>query len=216
MSIDRLARSICALLLLSGVSQAALITNGSFEDTTGLSGGGSFFTGVPNGWTFTNDAVQLLTASIPTAPSGFDGNLYVEVFTSSDDFGTLSQTISGLIVGQVYEVSFLWGNRGTTPAQAFDFDIEIGGSTFSRTGSGLVNMTPGLITFTAASVSHSLNLTFNDPGSSTVTGGALDAFVINQVSAPVPEPSTLAMFGLGAIGLVARRPRKKRAAEASL
>ena len=85
-------------------SAAPILVNGSFEDTTGLAGSGDFFDGVPIGWSFTGNIVQLLTSAVPTAPSGIDGNLYVE-FNGDDalsSFGTLSQSVTGLTVGQEY------------------------------------------------------------------------------------------------------------------
>jgi len=192
-------------------SAAPVLVNGSFEDTTGLADSGTFFDGVPIGWSFTGTGVQLLTSSIAIAPSGIDGNLYVE--STGDDalssFGTLSQSVTGLTVGQKYEVAFLWGNRGAPGDDAYDFAVEMGGATFSRAGSGLVNLTAGSIQFIASLSTEELKIIFNDPGAPTLTDGALDAFEIHAVS-DVPEPSSMVLLSLGVAGLGARFGRKIR------
>ena len=192
-------------------SAAPILVNGSFEDTTGLVGGGDFFDGVPIGWSFTGNIVQVLTNAVPTAPSGIDGNLYVE-FNGDDalsSFGTLSQSVTGLTVGQKYEVAFLWGNRGVPGDDAYDFAVEMGGATFSRAGSGLVNLTAGSIQFIASLSTEELRIIFNDPGGPTLTDGALDAFEIHPVS-DVPEPSSMVLLSLGVAGFGVHFGRKVR------
>ena len=188
---------------------APIIVNGSFEDTTGLTDNIDFFDGVPIGWSFTGNIVQLLTSSITDAPSGIDGDLYLEINDSGEPgpFGTLSQSVTGLTVGQEYEVAFLWGNRGSFPNDSYDFTVAMGGATFSRSGSGLVNLTAASIQFLASSSTEELRIIFNDPGVSTVTGGGLDAFEIQAVDA-VPEPSTTALLSLSAAGFAVYRRRR--------
>ena len=82
--------------------------------------------------------------SPPFAPSGVDGDWYVEIFRNPD-FGTLSQTVTGLEIGQEYELSFLWGNR----TRGYDFTVEMGGSSFNASGTGLVDMIAKSFSFVA-------------------------------------------------------------------
>lgn len=196
-----LSASVFALIcLLAGNVNAATIVNGSFEDLTGLSG----FDGVPVGWTFTGTQVQVLNSSV-YGPSGADGFYYVEIYNSSD-LGTLSQTVTGLTVGQEYKLSFLWGNR----LNPFDITVEMGGSSFNQSGTGVISMTPASFFFTAASTSVPLNITWN---TGTDVSGALDAFVLTGPESVVPLPASLPLFatGLGAMGLVGWRRNKKMA-----
>ena len=174
------------------------IANGSFENTSGpdlapVNGSSSNFIGVPVDWMWTPGAntpaappteVQLLDSSIGVSPSGIDGSFYLELHRTPDT-GTLSQTVTSLIVGEEYEVSFLWGNRGEpTFGDDYNFTVEMGDSAFSRDGSDKLDFSVGSITFTAAATSDDLNITFNDllATGGTETGGALDNFVIRQVS----------------------------------
>jgi hypothetical protein len=175
----------------SAVANAFSIVNGSFEDITGMSDLGTFANGVPPGWSFTGTEVQALQ-SPPFAPSGVDGSYFIEIL-SSPLVGTLSQTVMALTIGQEYELSFLWGNR----VGGYDFTIEMGGSSFSESGSGIVNMIADSFTFTATATSEDLNLTWHDSAAVTHCGGALDAFVLT------PEPTTALLLAAGLAGLAA-------------
>ena len=106
------------------------IVNSSFEDISGMTDFGSFADGVPTGWSFTGTEVQALK-SPPYTPSGVDGSYYIEIY-KSPDFGTLSQSVPGLVIGQQYELSFLWGNR----MNGYDFTVEMSGSSFGASGYG--------------------------------------------------------------------------------
>lgn len=126
-----------ALLAFSPIVNAQTIINGSFEDTSGMTGSINFM-GVPIGWTYT-DASGFTAPHIPTVqainkdwsssattitsayyPENVDGNYYMEgtgklssPYDDTDDWsqGTLWQDVSGLTVGQEYRLDFLWGNR---------------------------------------------------------------------------------------------------------
>jgi hypothetical protein len=103
----------------------------------------SNFDGVPVGWSFSGNQVQILK-SPPFAPSGVDGENYLEMYNTAD-LGTLSQDVTGLVAGQPYKLSFLWGNR----TSAFDITISMGGSSFNESGDGLIAMTIASLIFTA-------------------------------------------------------------------
>lgn len=188
-----------AFIGFSAGVNAVTIVNNSFEDITGMNDNGTFANGVPAGWSFTGTKVQALQ-SPPNDPSGVDGSYFIEIFNSSD-LGTLSQNITGLTVGQEYELSFLWGNR----TLGYDFKVEMDGSSFSQSGTGLVNMIAESFTFTATATNGDLNITWNECGVGCVSGGALDAFVLNEV----PIPPALWLFGSGLLGMIGIARRKK-------
>ena len=101
------------------------------------------------------------------------------------------------MIGQQYELSFLWGNR----MRGYDFTVEMGGSSFGASGAGLVDMIPESFAFTATSTVENLNIIWHDSGEDSVSGGALDAFVLEVI----PEPATLSLFTLGSLTLLRRR-----------
>ena len=193
-----------ATLGLSSVN-AQTIINGDFEDAPGT----LQLATVPNGWTATvtgtdPDLVDIITPSTAFTPAGATG-LYVEVhdFGSS---GTLSQDVGGFIIGQTYELTFDWGNRGPNagndPAFDFNFLVSAGNGSFSAIGNGLVDFREESFLFTAASTTETIAITFNGGGQ---TGGAFDNFSVAQVA--VPEPSSALLLGLSALGFFSRRKR---------
>ncbi len=197
----RVLAGLFALALTVSMSNVNAITivNGSFEDITGMTDNGSYANGIPTGWSYTGTTLQALK-SPPFSPSGVDGDYYIEIY-SSPDFGTLSQIVTGLTIGQEYELSFLWGNR----MLGYDFTIEMGGSSFNESGTDLVNMIAESFAFTATAMSEDLNLTWNDSGLDSVSGGALDAFVLTETGPSIPEPTTLLLMGFGLAGIGYRR-----------
>ena len=191
-----------ALVAYAAPSSAITIVNGSFEDISGMVDSGDYANGTPNGWTFTGLEVQILK-SPPFAPTGVDGERYVEM-SGGTDWGVLSQVVTGLTVGHDYELSFLWGNRQS----AFNMTVEMGGQSFATSGTGVANMTAQTLQFTAANTSETLALEWLTPNG---VSGALDAFELIDLDAAqveIPAPPNLAILGLGLAGLVAIRRKR--------
>ena len=193
--------TLTSVMALTGAANSQTVTNGSFEanGTTTTSGVNA------NNWSWSGGAIgfDLVNKSHTGSPSGVTGDMYLEAYDSTS-LGTLSQAVSGFVIGEAYTLSFDWGNR-IQGADAYDFSVGIGGQVFSQTGSGLVNMTNESLSFTAGATTETISISFNDPGVYSNTIGALDNFVITPLT--VPEPSSTALLGLGALGLLIRRKR---------
>ncbi len=212
--------NILLLASLPTLASAQTVVNGSFEDGSGMtfSSGtrGDFYSGTPAGWTFSPDptkagssVVNLIKSDYILSPAGVTGDYYLEA-GNARHAGTLSQVVSGFKLGQSYRLSFDWGNREDSNSlrNAYDFDITIAGQSFSRKGDaseGITNMSAASIFFKATSISETISIVMNDPsdGNNSATMGAFDDFQITQV----PEPSSTALLGLGALGLMLRRNR---------
>lgn len=193
-------------ITLGSVTASVTVINGGFEDTTGMTPVGNFYQGstIP-GWSFSGFTAEIATISAFGTPTGVTGTNYLEVFrTDPNGLGTLSQTVSGMTVGQDYELTFDWGNRAHIGGdQNYEFDVSIAGQSFSQFGTDPVDMTSETIPFTATSTSETIGITFYFPSSFSETDGAFDNFAINQV----PEPSSTVLIGIGGLALILKRRR---------
>lgn len=170
------------------------IINGDFEDVSGMSvTTPEVFTGIPNGWEFsrlpggTSDTVQVLDYGFVGSPVNGEGDYYLE---GHQEFaaGTLFQTLSGFSIGETYQLFFLWGNRGLTGKDEYEFAVRIADIEFARSGVGPVELRPVSLDFIATSETHQLAIDFFDPGAGeSDTMGAFDHFSIVLI----PEPCSL-------------------------
>jgi hypothetical protein len=244
-------RSILALTLASlaffGNAQAAtnLVINGDFEQTTnglgqfdyqtqavGWSSSGYNFLFSPTTvdttgtvgyygptelWGPNNGANNGLTGS-PTGGNfaGADGAFWVAPIT---------QTITGLVVGQTYELSFDWaaaqqyGYDGDTTSQ---WTASLGSQSFSTAVYNLPNhgfsgWMHETYTYTATATTEVLSFLATGTPNGLPPFALLDGVSLTATNSPaavsaVPEPETLAMMlaGLAAIGTTARRCRNTR------
>ena len=199
--------------LASGVVFAAAFQNGGFESPVLV--GSPDFTTVPTGWVKFDPTAQGLfmqvysTFGLPTLGGqgtqafGFGGNGAVS--------GDLSQTFD-TVAGTQYHVGFQY-----LVQQGFEFeDLKVSaldGATVLASNSIRFNdrawVTSGL-NFTADSSSTTLRFSDTtgavDPGFGLSTNWALDAVTVSgQDVSRVPEPSTLALAGLGLAAFLLRR-----------
>ncbi len=191
--------TLITLAALSGTALAQTIVNGDFSDTSGMtsSSGGLVFAGIPNGWTSAGGLIQVIDSALSNNPGGFSSNFIDVYYKSGPD--TLSQDVSGFIVGKQYTVSYEWGNRLIDP---YDMTISMGDGSASHIGSGITAASNNSFTFTAGAATETLSITYNHTNGNSATGLNSTNFKVTQV---VPEPSSAALLGLGGLTLILRR-----------
>lgn len=207
-------KKIAALLAIAGFAIAGqasasvnLVVNGSFENAPGLGlNSWTVYAGssLP-GWTSTSGAGIEVQSGV--AGQAADGHNLVEL--DSHNNSNMWQDIA-TVVGHEYEFSFAYSGRPGVSADSnligYSFGDIAGKITAKGTNATIWNYQP-FSTFVATSTST--RLSFWALGKSDSLGGYVDDVSITDltVPAPVPEPETYAMLGLGllAVGIARRR-----------
>jgi PEP-CTERM motif len=180
--------AFAAVLGASRPASADLIVNGSFE------------TGDFTGWTVNAGATGVVTA-------GFDGlvpedGTFFAALGNVGGLGTLSQTFN-TTAGATYELSYWLSSDGATPNE---FATQIDGVTVidqvNIPQTGYINYI-----FDFVSAGPTSTVTFFERNDPAYLG--FDNISVNGRS--VPEPSAIALFGVGAIGLVAALRKRRKA-----
>jgi PEP-CTERM motif len=223
-------------LVFNGAARADLLTDGSFENATQ----GSYFSGTitNSAWQVTSSGTNLHGVIIqPTGGSSYPadpltsgdpqaGGTQVAYFVGDTEMDTLSQTITGLQIGISYQVGFdieTPFNGRQNPGIA-TFSASVGGTTLLST---MTNQLPAPANgtdnsawvhesgnFIATSTTATFTFTFSTLGNSEAGQDVLidRVYVDTTASIATPEPASLTMLGLGALGLMGYGWRRKRKA----
>ena len=213
--------TLMALVAFAGAAQAATLVNGTFDelssDYTGLVNGYALdaipgsswdvYASIP-GWTTTNgEGIEIQKSTIVQAQSG---DYYVELDSHPGPDSNSSMAQTGYVDAGDYVLSFFYqprtnnGNDDNGIAVYFDdfLALEVSARTGDWDPAGWHEYT---LPFTIdASGIHTL--TFAAYGDENTYGGFLDTVSISgPTTPPVPEPASIALFGLGLLGVFARK-----------
>jgi len=202
-------KSLCSmgLLLAAATGQATLITDGSFESNVGLSGKGWGVFQKVGAWTAIGGAgIEVERGTIVNPQHEFQ---YVELDSHSNS--AMAQTISGLAIGQNYELTF-WYRARVNRSDDNDIvvlwgeDIDLAlNEVFSISGLQALNTKQWRqYTVSLTATDESMAVGFAAAGTSNSYGGFLDNIAMSSVSS-VAESGSLVLMALGFIGLARSR-----------
>ena len=218
------AAALTTLGLLAGTAIGSTITilNPSFENnTTPYPGYGAI-----NDWSSTDTTLTGVNAEGgPFANNGAIPNgLQVAFVQSNNNVAEgISQSLSGFVTGQTYDLSFYYNARYATYPAAADplMVVTLGSSTL--TPSGGVSVVPASASYSTTvpyyfaqylytATGSTATLTFSNVKTGLDSAGTQyndSSLLLDNVSlSSVPEPASLGLVGVGALGLLLIKRRK--------
>jgi hypothetical protein len=191
-------------------AHANLIVNGSFESPNVGNSFGIFTNGNVPGWTSNNNEMQIGNSIIAEQMPNYDGVQNLEL--NSNNFDTISQTVTGLVIGQQYQLSYGYGvrpNSGPQKENTLLNGVIVDTNSTNGISGGLGFWTTKTVFFTATATSEVLSFQAVDTsalGGNRTIGNEIDGVTLNAI----PEPASLTLVGLGALGMAAYGWRRRK------
>ncbi len=203
-----LIASALAVLIAGSFEAAAapMITNPSFEDP-GHSDANDFIVRLNGstfvtGWTVGGAGVDYFRGAVFAS----DGNYSINYVRGPNQGGSIFTTITGLTLGVTYKVSFDLIQSELSAGTALTASVDATMQTFINAAVSVYEQKDLL--FVAGGTTALLTFAGPTTGAVDAAFAHIDNVSIAEVSSSVPEPGTLALFGLGLAGLGFARRRK--------
>ena len=204
---------IAALLAVASIAVAGnafatvnLVQNGSFETAPGLTNGHWLVYGgssLPGWHTNMGAGIEVQWNAVGAA---YGGHNLVEL-DSYNNSNMWQDLVT--VAGNTYELGFAYSARPNVAINSnkISFDVADTHGTISGSGIGQAGTNWHYLTFEFTADSALTRLSFAAAGKSDSLGGFIDNVSVTDITAPVPEPETYAMLGLGllAVGFARRR-----------
>ncbi len=182
-----------------------LVADGDFSTPATLSNGswGQYSSPV-TGWTDATDSIEIGLST--TYGLGCVNSACRSMEVNDNGFDTVSQTVSGLVVGQSYNIFYDYGGRPGGGVQ--ELDVSFGGSLLTTNTGSLGAWTNEHFIVTATATSEILQF----QSVNTASLGGLPSYgneITNVSVSAVPEPGAWALLlaGFGGLALLGARRR---------
>jgi hypothetical protein len=191
-------------LILSQSARADLITNGNFA-TPGVNGGFNIYSSVP-GWTDSADGIEIDNSQVLGLTCHDADCQSAEV--NGNSFDTITQSVTGLVVGNTYMLSWAYGDRSGSGAQ--QLNVLFGNTLIGvDRGTGAGTWTSNAVLITATSTTENLAFQAINVGGNSSVGNEIDDVSLLPTT-PVPEPASLPLLAAGLAGLGIARVRARK------
>lgn len=202
-----------AILGMTGMANATnILTNGSFESPVVTDHGGTWqlFSGGVTGWINADD-IEIQSETL--FGSAADGKQYVELDSNTGDTNNWLVQTFDTTAGQEYIFSFAYSPReGVENNDLYAGVVSYYGgghwltfTALSANGSNLKGTNWTYYSYSFMADYASATIAFKDAGPDDSYGTFIDDVSV----APVPEPTTMLLFGTGIAGLAAVGRRRR-------
>jgi len=176
-------------------ARADLITNGNFA-SPGVGNSWNIYTSIP-GWTASADGIEIDNSTVLGLACHDADCQSMEV--NGNTFDTITQTVTALVVGNTYMLSWAYGDRSGSGPQRLD--VLLGGHLVtSDYGTGSSTWTDNSFLITATATTENLTFQAINVGGSPGVGNEVDDVSLVPATA-VPEPASLALLAMSVAGL---------------
>jgi hypothetical protein len=187
-----------AMALLAGYASANIVVNGSFETPDVNGNWGQFPNDQVGGWFAEQDSMEVGAGSV-YGVIGYTGSQVLEL--DSDNNAKISQNVNTSLSS--YTITVDAGLRTGTDSSTASLDV-----LWNNIVIGSIAPTSNVLTtytFIVTGTGSIDKLSLLGTGTSDRYGAIVDNITLNSAAAPVPEPASLAVIGVGIAGFLRRR-----------